>query len=109
MTAPQIAMLEKSPHKNGARLFINWMLSREAQVVQHATTFAAPVHKDLQTPNFLLFADTIIGKPHLVRDDAMLIGETNNKMHKLWDSLWVTVGEKGAATSGASSGEKDEP
>ena len=108
ITVSQIAMLEQSPHKNGSRLFINWLLSREGQVVQHATTFAAPVHKDLQTPNFLLFADTILGKPHIVRDDAMLIGETNNKMHKLWDGLWITVGEKGAAPSSAPSDEKDE-
>lgn len=96
MTVSQIAMLEKSPHKNGARLFINWILSREGQIVQYATTFAAPVHKALQNPKFLMFADTIMGKPHLIRDDAMLSGDTSDKMHELWDALWVTrVGEKG--------------
>lgn len=102
ITVSQIAMLEKSPHKNGSRLFINWLLSREGQVVQHATTFAAPVHKDLQTPNFLLFADTISGKPHLVRDDDILSSDTNTKMHDLWDALWVAPlgGEKSGGEKG---------
>jgi iron(III) transport system substrate-binding protein len=96
MTVSQIAMLEKSPHKNGARLFINWILSREGQIVQYDTTFAAPVHEALQTPDFLMFADTIMGKPHLVRDDDMLSGDTSDKMHELWDALWVNTGETGA-------------
>jgi iron(III) transport system substrate-binding protein len=89
MTVSQIAMLKQSPHKNGARLFINWILSREGQLVQYATTYAAPVHEALQTPDFLMFADTIMGKPHLVRDDDMLSGDTSDKMHELWDALWV--------------------
>lgn len=99
VTVSQIGMLEKSPHKNGARLFINWMLSREGQLVQFATTFAMPVHKALQTPDFLMFADTIMGKPHVVRDDAMLTADTSTKMHELWDALWMSgpVGaERGA-------------
>ncbi len=96
VTVSQIGMLEKSPHKNGARIFINWMLSREGQLVQFATTFAMPVHKALQTPDFLMFADTIMGKPHVVRDDAMLTADTSAKMHELWDALWVGAvpGEK---------------
>jgi iron(III) transport system substrate-binding protein len=97
ITVSQIGMLEKSPHKNGARIFINWMLSREGQLVQFAATFAMPVHKALQTPDFLMFADTINGKPHIVRDDAMLTADTSTKMHELWDALWV---------GGAGGGEK---
>lgn len=98
VTVSQIGMLEKSPHKNGARIFINWLLSREGQLVQFATTFAMPVHKALQTPDFLMFADTIMGKPHVVRDDAMLTADTSTKMHELWDALWVGAapGEKTA-------------
>ncbi len=96
ITVSQIGMLEKSPHKNGARLFINWLLSREGQLAQFATTFAMPVHKALQTPDFLMFADTIMGKPHIVRDDAMLTADTSTKMHELWDALWIAPvgGEK---------------
>lgn len=96
ITVSQIAMLEKSPHKNGARLFINWMLSREGQILQYAQASAVPVHKALQTPTFLPFADTIIGKPHLVRDDVLLTSETNKKMQEMWNGLWAAspVGAK---------------
>ena len=89
ITVSQIAMLEKSPHKNGARLFINWLLSREGQLSQFATTTAVPVHKAFQTPYFLPFAETIVGKPHLVRDDALLTSPINDKMQEVWDGLWT--------------------
>lgn len=89
MTVSQIAMIDKSPHKNGARLFINWMLSREAQLIQYATTLAMPIHKAFQTPRFVPFADTILGKPHLVRDDALLKSPIADKMQATWDSYWT--------------------
>lgn len=95
VTVSQIAMLEKSPHKNAARLFINWMVSREGQILQYDKTFAVPVHKALQTARFLPFADTIIGKPELVRDDALLVSDTNKKMSETWDAYW-TAGSKKA-------------
>ena len=86
----QIAMMEKANNKNGARLFVNWMISREGQLVQYADTFSVPVHKDLQLPRFLPFSDTIVGKPYFVRDDALLNGDMNTKMSELWESLWAT-------------------
>jgi ABC-type Fe3+ transport system substrate-binding protein len=89
ITLSQIAMLDKSPHKNAARLFINWMVSREGQIVQYASTFAVPVHKDLQLPQFVPFADTIIGKRANIRDDSILVSDTNKKMSELWDSYWA--------------------
>jgi iron(III) transport system substrate-binding protein len=88
ITLSQIAMLDKSPHKNAARLFINWMVSREGQIVQYAATFAVPVHKSLQLPQFVPFADTIAGKRAKVRDDALLTSDTSKKMTELWDSYW---------------------
>lgn len=89
ITLSQIAMLDKSPHKNAARLFINWMVSREGQIVQYATAFDVPVHKALQLPQFIPFADTIVGKRAKVRDDALLVSDTNRKMTELWDSYWT--------------------
>jgi len=97
ITVSQIAMLEKAPHKNAARLFINWMVSREGQIVQYATTFAVPVHQALQLPQFVPFAETIVGKRANVRDDQLLVSDTNRKMGELWDSYW----SGGAGTKGA--------
>jgi ABC-type Fe3+ transport system substrate-binding protein len=88
ITVSQIAMLEKAPHKNAARLFVNWMVSREGQILQYATTFAVPVHQALQLPQFVPFAETIVGKRANVRDDALLVSDTNKKMGELWDSYW---------------------
>ena len=94
VTVSQIAMLEKSPHKNAARLYVNWMVSREAQIVQYATSSAVPVHKALQSPRFVPFADTIVGKPAIVRDDAMLVSDTNKRMNAMWDGYWTGKGAK---------------
>jgi iron(III) transport system substrate-binding protein len=89
MTVSQIAMLDKSPHKNAAKLFVNWMVSREAQIVQYAVSDAIPVHKDLQLPRFVPFAETVLNKPAIVRDDSMLTGDINKKMTEMWDKYWA--------------------
>jgi len=91
ITLSQIAMLQKSPHANAARLFINWMVSREGQILQYAVTFAVPVHKDLQLPQFVPFADTIAGKTRSVRDDALLLSDLNKKMTEQWDQYWSSA------------------
>lgn len=92
MTVSQIAMLEKAPHGNASRVFINWMLSREGQIMQYIETAAVPVHKAMQSAQFLPFSDTILGKPHLVRDDAMLGSDLNKKMVETWEKYWTNQG-----------------
>ncbi len=88
VTVSQIVMLEKSPHKNASRIFINWMLSREGQILQYANTYEVPVHKALQSASFVPFADTILGKPVSLRDDAMLGSDLQKKMLKVWRGYW---------------------
>ena len=88
VTLSQIAMLQKSPHANASKLFINWMVSREGQIVQYAASFAVPVHKDLQLPQFIPFSETIRGKKLSVRDDALLLSDSSKKMGELWDKYW---------------------
>lgn len=92
MNLSQIVMLEKAPRKNAARVFINWLLSREGQVLQYVETNAVPVHKAMQTPQFIPFAETTTGKPFLVRDDAMLGSEQNKKMVDTWAGYWSGQG-----------------
>jgi iron(III) transport system substrate-binding protein len=99
-TVSQIALLEASPRKNAARLFINWLLSREGQILQHTATHAVPVHKDLQIPAFLAFPETIVGKPRAVRDDSLVGSDLSKRMQGFWNALWVAQaaqGEKGPA------------
>lgn len=90
ITVSQIVLLEQSPHRNAARIFINWVLSREGQLVQYNETFGVPVHKALQLPQFLSFPDTILGKRVLVRDDALLGDEKHKKMLKMWNGYWAS-------------------
>jgi iron(III) transport system substrate-binding protein len=97
MTVSQIAMLEKSSHKNAARLFINWVLSREGQILQHTATHSVPVHKDLQTPAFLAFPETIVGKPRAVRDDALIGSDLAKRMQAFWNAQWTENAERGKA------------
>jgi iron(III) transport system substrate-binding protein len=92
VTVSQIAMLDKAPHRNAARLFINWMVSKEGQILQYVETFAVPVHKAMQTQSFLPFAETILKKPHVVRDDTMLSSDLNKKMNATWDGYWNAQG-----------------
>jgi ABC-type Fe3+ transport system substrate-binding protein len=91
ITLSQIAMLQKSPHSNAARLFINWMVSREGQVMQYAVTYAVPVHKAMQLPEFVPFTETIEGKKRSVRDDAILLSDLNKKMGEVWDKYWTAA------------------
>ena len=90
VTLSQIVMLEKAKNKNGARLFVNWILSSEGQLMQYAKSFAVPVHKGLRSPRFLAFAETIVGKPQIIRNDAMLGSGMHKRMLKLWKSHWTS-------------------
>jgi ABC-type Fe3+ transport system substrate-binding protein len=88
-TVSQVVLLEKSPHKNGAKLFINWLLSGEGQLLQYAASQLEPVNRALQLPQFIPFADTILGKPIVVRGEDMFGTELNESMQKEWDSHWA--------------------
>lgn len=94
ITLSQIVLLEKSTHKNGARLFINWVLSREGQILQNAWGDAVPVHKALQSGRFIPFPDTTTGKSRVIRDDGVLGSETDQKMTRTWNSYWAGGGKK---------------
>lgn len=87
VTLSQIVMLEKAEHKNGARVFINWLLSREGQIVQFAANSSVPVHKALQQPRFIPFAETIVGKPSIARGEDMF-GDTAETMEQTWNAYW---------------------
>lgn len=97
ITLSQIVMLEKAEHKNGARLFINWLLSAEGQLLQYAANASVPVHKALQQRRFVPFAETTIGKPSVVRDEELFGSDLHKAMLKTWSSYWTkAVGEKEA-------------
>lgn len=89
VSTSQIVMLDKSPRKNAARLFINWLLSREGQILQYAESFTVPVNKDLQSPDFLPFAETILGKTKVVRDEGVLNDDLQQTVQDTWTGYWT--------------------
>jgi iron(III) transport system substrate-binding protein len=88
----QTILLKGSAHPNGARIFLNWFLSKEGQIAQFATSGQNPIHKDLQGGRFVDFPSEIVGKPVSFRESAEL-EETQAELQRFWTAMW-TKGEK---------------
>jgi len=82
----EMAILKGSPNIHAARLFANWLLSKEGQIAQFHADNATPIHKDLQTREFLSFPDEIAGKPLAFRDPAL--EDRDDELLALWNPLW---------------------
>jgi iron(III) transport system substrate-binding protein len=85
-------ILKRSPNIHAAKIFVNWLLSKEGQIAQYAFEFAAPLDKDLR-PKLLPFADQILGKKESFRE-ASLEQEIGPKLFDFWNPLWLRVGAK---------------
>lgn len=87
----EMSILKGAPNMNSAKIFINWFLSKEGQISQYAANFAPPVHKDLQTKEFLPFPEEIIGKKTSFREPSIEL-EIQPKLLKFWNELWLAGG-----------------
>ncbi|MDH3242786.1 MAG: extracellular solute-binding protein [Alphaproteobacteria bacterium] len=83
-----MGILRGSPHIHAAKLFSNWFLSKEGQIAQFAANSAPPVHKDLQTKEFLVFPEQILGKEIAFRSPEMERLYTK-PMFDAWKPLWA--------------------
>ena len=59
---PKLAIFKGSPGFYAAKLYVNWLLSKEGQIAQLAVFNTLPVHKDLQTKDFYLYPQEMEGK-----------------------------------------------
>jgi hypothetical protein len=50
-----------------------------------------PVHKVLQSSEYLPFAETIVGKPSIVRDDSLLGDDMQEKVQEVWNGYWAAA------------------
>lgn len=82
----EVILLKGSPRTHAAKMFVNWMLTKEYQIAQAAAAGAVPVHKDLQDPRFLKFADQIVGKPRALRKPEL--NQLLPVIYKQWNPLW---------------------
>ncbi|HEY4134796.1 MAG TPA: extracellular solute-binding protein [Alphaproteobacteria bacterium] len=79
----QIGILKGNPHNDAARLWVNWMLSREAQLAQYVAEGSPPAHKDLQIPQLTVYPDKTVGR-HLVQGKE----EDLPDMYATWKQYW---------------------
>ncbi len=86
-------ILKGAPNVNAAKLFLNWLLSKEGQLAQYAATYWTPSHKDLIRAEFLPFADQILGRRQ-VFINANQMQPFLPEMMNFWNDLWLKGGGK---------------
>jgi len=52
----EVIILKGAHNINAARIYINWVLSKEGQISDYGAGYSTPVHKGLQGPEFIPFA-----------------------------------------------------
>jgi iron(III) transport system substrate-binding protein len=88
LTISELIVL-KGGNTNASFMFTNWFLSKEGQISQYTSDLAPPVHKDLQTREFLSYPDEIMGRKSAFLDPELLERDLDN-MLKLWEPLWYS-------------------
>lgn len=79
----QIGILAGNPHPNAARLWTNWMLSREGQLAQFTADGSPPSHKALQTADFLAYPEQTVGRRLVQADEG-----NKREVFEMWERYW---------------------
>lgn len=86
-------ILKGTPNVNAAKIYLNWLLSKEGQISRYAGGLWGPIHKDLMRKEFLPFADKILGKQLAFRDPSRM-EEVMPPLFEFWNDLWIKGGGK---------------
>jgi iron(III) transport system substrate-binding protein len=81
-------ILKGASHPYAARLFLNWLLSKEGQVLQYAARNFAPVRMDLRLPELIPFSEGILGRD-IAFDDFKFARAAADKIDEVWNSRWI--------------------
>lgn len=81
-------ILKNSPRVNGAKIFLNWFISREGQIAQFWVDQSTPVRDELHGREFLGYPDAVTGKKMVKAGSE----ETKVKVQKYWNNLWLKGG-----------------
>jgi len=65
-----MGIMAGNPHMNAAKLFANWLLSKEGQIAAYRADSSIPSHKDLLRREFLPYPDEILGHKIVVETPA---------------------------------------
>ncbi|MFD0981076.1 extracellular solute-binding protein [Tropicimonas aquimaris] len=86
-----IGMFRDSPTHYSSKVFINWLLSQEGQLVRLAAGGDGPVHKDLQIEGAAPLAEEFAGKDIALRTLDGMLTELP-KVYEVWNPIWAQAG-----------------
>jgi iron(III) transport system substrate-binding protein len=89
-TAAPIGIISNNPHPNAARLFVNWVLSKEGQIALHVHDEEIPSHTGLPKERFQAYPKELEGKK-VAPSSAAVVRSIPALMEK-WHKLWVAAG-----------------
>lgn len=84
------AVVLRGGNVHTAKIFTNWLLSKEGQVAQYAFEYATPLNLQLRA-KLLPFRDQILGKPVVYRSREFE-AEVLPELSKFWTDLWLRGG-----------------
>jgi len=84
------AVLKGAPHRNAAKIWANWLVSKEGQILQFAAEGTAPAHRDLQMAKLLNYSEQIYGRQQVGEDASKL-----KELKEIWGSYWKNAPKKG--------------
>jgi iron(III) transport system substrate-binding protein len=87
----EIGLFKNSPRKHSAKLVLNWLLSKEGQLVHKVVVGATPIHKELNDPKYVAYGEEVIGKKGALRTISMLINDLP-KVYEAWNPAWQQAG-----------------
>lgn len=89
-TISDMAIINKSPRTNAAKIFVNWFLSKEGQIAQYWANFSPPSHKELLRKEFLFYPEAVAGKQLALLDDRA--EELSKSVLEEWNKYWLAAG-----------------
>jgi iron(III) transport system substrate-binding protein len=90
-TVAMKGIVKGSPNQYAAKLYLNWLLSKEGQIMQARISDSIPVRTDLQRAEFIPFADQIVGKKTAFRS-LEAIDKYGPTVQKFWNESWSNAG-----------------
>ena len=87
VNASAIGLLKGSPNTPAAKLYLNWLLSLEGQLFQFRYGGSRPIHRALQTKDFVPFPKEILGKTLAFQDPGTMAADVKALM-KVWTPYW---------------------
>lgn len=88
IASSQVGIMTRTENTNAARVWVNWILSKEGQLASFVATYAPPSHRHMQRKEFLVYPDELVGKKLQPGDD-----ELQADLFNTWKKYWRKAGK----------------